>query len=126
MMTIAELQGLKVKVYYNLHKHCLSVQHKGKVVAHVKHITLGDVHFRVSEAGRQRVLRTGQKNVHAFIIGVVSRDFDCSTGENVEITYNPRLYKQFINKGTRKEIYGASCVLIEGKNIYAMGYLLYT
>ena len=124
-MTITDLQGLKVKVYYNLHKHCLSVQHRGKVVAHVQHITLSDVHFRVNEAGRQRVLRTNQKNVHAFIIGVVSQSVDCSTYTNIEVAYNPRLYKQFINRVTKEEIYGASCVLVEDKKIYAIGDLLY-
>ena len=63
-----------MRVYRNLHKKCWSVQQKQKgrwkVVAHAESITLLDCVFRVSEAGRQRVLRESRKNVHAYIQGV--------------------------------------------------------
>lgn len=66
---------MKVKVYFNLHKHCFSVvslekgDSYGKVVAHVSEIMLSEVKFKVSEAGRQRVLREKRKNVHAYCVG---------------------------------------------------------
>lgn len=65
----------KVEVYYNLHRKCLSVRSRitgptyGKVLAHVDHIVLRDVEFKVSEAGRRRVIREQRKNVHAVIRG---------------------------------------------------------
>jgi len=63
----------KLRCYYNLHKHCLSVQHmtpKGwRVKEHVKEIYLKNVTFKVYEAGRQRVLKEKRKGVHAYVIG---------------------------------------------------------
>jgi hypothetical protein len=65
---------VRVFVYWNLHRKCWSVRaeqgpDKGRVIAHTDHLTLANVQFRVSEAGRQRVLREGRKNVHAGCVG---------------------------------------------------------
>lgn len=60
-----------MEVYRHNRKNCYSVRLNKKVVAHVRAIRLENVEFVVSEAGRQRVLRTGQKNVHAFMRGDV-------------------------------------------------------
>lgn len=38
---------------------------------HATHLKLSDVVFRVSEAGRQRVLKEKQKNVHAYAVGLL-------------------------------------------------------
>ena len=40
-----------------------------KVLMHATHVKMSDVTFKVSEAGRQRVLKEKQKNVHAYAIG---------------------------------------------------------
>lgn len=65
---------MKVRVYRNLHKRCLSVQARvdgrWKVIQHVDSITLLDPCFQVSTAGRERVLREKRKNVHAFVVGI--------------------------------------------------------
>lgn len=63
--------GQRVKVYFNLHKKCFSIQDAktGLVVAHADAVNLKDVSFKVSESGRQRVLREKKKNVHAFVVG---------------------------------------------------------
>lgn len=42
---------------------------KGRVIAHAEKVYLSDVEFKVNEAGRQRVLKTGHKNVHAGVVG---------------------------------------------------------
>lgn len=73
---VNKLMGMHVRVYRNLHKHCFSVQAKNAkgnwvVVAHVTQLQLRDVEFRVSKAGRERVLRERAKNVHAYVYGVV-------------------------------------------------------
>jgi hypothetical protein len=65
---------MKHRIYYNLHRKCWSVQEKipGRgwiVIDHASEIMLEDVSFQVSEAGRQRVIRTKRKNVHAFGMG---------------------------------------------------------
>lgn len=66
---------LRVDVYKNLRKDCWSVRSRmkgpnyGKVVAHLKQLALHNVHFKVSEPGRLRVLKSRQKNVHAVARG---------------------------------------------------------
>lgn len=60
-----------VKVYKNLNNGMFSVAQGGVVVAHVDAITLKAVSFKVSEVGRQRVIATKQKNVHAYVVGEV-------------------------------------------------------
>lgn len=65
---------MKVRVYKNLHRNRFSIiamegPDKGKVVGHAADVLLMDADFRVSEAGRQRVIREGRKNVHAFVEG---------------------------------------------------------
>lgn len=65
---------MKVFVYFNLNKLCLSVRavggpHAGLVVAHARAVQLDRATFKVSQAGRARVLRERSKNVHAGIVG---------------------------------------------------------
>ena len=81
------MDGLKVDVYWNLHKKCYSVRHKGKVIAHLNNVLLRDVEWIVQPAGRERVLREKRKNVHAFARGYYVQDF--SMGSGCYTTYNP-------------------------------------
>ena len=65
---------MKVFIYFNLHRKCFSVKalegaKKGRVVAHVNDAIVYNPTFKVSEAGRQRVLRERKKNVHAGVVG---------------------------------------------------------
>ena len=39
--------GLRVMVYYNLHKKTFSVQYKGRVILYADYVKLGNVEFRV-------------------------------------------------------------------------------
>ena len=120
----------KHKVYFNLHKKCLSVQYKGKVIDHAKSICLKDVEFKVSQAGRARVLREKRKNVHAFVVGDVSLNrppmyylrkySDKYTEFERRVTYNPYKYKSFVYADTEEPIKTADYVFIEGKNIFAL------
>lgn len=60
-----------VEVYRNLHNGKLSVRDSKtkRVLAHCDEVTLAGVAFKVSQAGRERVLREKRKNVHAFVCG---------------------------------------------------------
>jgi len=65
---------MRVFVYFNLHRKCWSIkalegENKGRVIGHAKGVYLSDVRPKVSEAGRQRVLREKRKNVHAGLTG---------------------------------------------------------
>lgn len=55
------------RVYRNLHKKCYSVSYNGIVIMHTTRIIADNATLFVSEAGRQRVLATGHKNVHAYV-----------------------------------------------------------
>jgi hypothetical protein len=89
---LAHVDGSKpVHVYRNLHKKCLSVRQGGKVVCHVDNIVLKDAIFHVNENGRQKVLATKQKNVHAYVKGMVidARETDELLPLWGQITYDP-------------------------------------
>ena len=64
---------MKHFVYYNLHKHVFSVRSckSGLVEHHVNTVILSDCDFKVSKAGRDRVLKEKRKNVHAGVKGTV-------------------------------------------------------
>jgi len=85
-----------VKVYRNLHAHSpeekWSIQQDGKVVAHAESLVLSGVEFKVSQKGRQRVLRERVKNVHAFLIGKLScsdRAEAVASSGGSKVIYNP-------------------------------------
>lgn len=97
----------KVFVYFNLHKKCFSVKAlegamKGRVIAHRHDVLLYDATFKVSEAGRQRVLREKKKNVHAGVCGTWDeRPFDRQTIDQTivigqAVMYNPYKYDSFV------------------------------
>jgi hypothetical protein len=98
---------MRVFVYFNLHRKCFSIKalegpKKGRVVAHRNDVLLFDGTFKVSEAGRQRVLRERKKNVHAGVVGewdetgtdLISIDRVTTIGRPV--TYNPYKYSTFV------------------------------
>lgn len=108
----------KVRVYFNLHKHLFSIQEKGqkgwRVVRHAEDITLYNVTFKVSEAGRQRVLKERKKNVHGYVEGYPS-DYEGTLP--TQIRYNPYKYDSFVDESDGK-VYSsrfAKLQLIDGR-----------
>ena len=87
----------RVMVYYNLHKNMWSIKSlkTGRVFGHANTVILSDVKPKVSESGRQRVLNTKQKNVHAGIVGTLESTIDAIyiIKDYDEITYNPYKYR---------------------------------
>lgn len=99
---------MKVFVYFNLHRKCFSIKalegaNKGRVVAHRDSVLLFNGTFKVSEAGRQRVLRERKKNVHAGVVGHWDEtgtdliSIDMITINGTAITYNPYKYDTFVH-----------------------------
>ena len=114
----------KVRVYFNLHRKQLSVQEKTpkgwRVWLHASKVTLKNVTFKVSEAGRQRVLRERKKNVHAFVEG----DLVLLTGSKIQprvwVSYNPyRDIGKFYEVVSNKSIDKAKYAVIVGRQILA-------
>jgi hypothetical protein len=114
-----------VRVYWNLHKGCYSVQSfiKGKgwrVVSHVDKLWLDHPEFVVSAAGQARVRREGRKQVHAYIIGAPGEftvgdwwqcheDFD---EESDAVTYDPYRDDTFVLREGRRSIQSAHEALL--------------
>ena len=99
---------MKVFVYFNLHRKLFSIKAlegnmKGRVIAHRQSVLLSDATFKVSEAGRQRVIREQRKNVHAGVSGswygddVDGKATAFITINGSAIMYNPYKYSTFVH-----------------------------
>jgi len=98
---------MRVEVYFNLHEKCFSIRHKKKVISHLNEVFLSNAIFKVSEAGRQRVLKQKRKNVHAFVVG------DIEIGKlraGIEIKYDPYRFKSFVTEIDSKPVRSAKYV----------------
>lgn len=88
---------MEVRVYFNLNKKCFSIQtrtEKGwRVTEYKEFLALHNCEFKVYEAGRQRVLKTKRKNVHAYIRGYLLntdlKDFWNESYGLIPVFYNP-------------------------------------
>jgi hypothetical protein len=106
---------MRVQVYRNLHRQRLSVvalggARKGRVIRRPTEITLSRCSLVVQPAGRDRVLRTRVKNVHAFVRGTPSKG--CLT-KGVRLTYNPYKYSSFVRADTFAPVASADEVSIK-------------
>jgi hypothetical protein len=119
---------MRVEVYYNLHRKCLSVralegENKGKVFSHPAAVSLHDVKFVVQPAGRDRVRLEGRKNVHAFVRGTLNLVYGTlhanvrPHGVTREITYNPYKFDSFVERTTETPVHDSKYVFINGRNI---------
>lgn len=81
------------RVYWNFHRKCFSIQQNRLVIGHCRTVSLIDIKFTVSEAGRQRVLRDRTKNVHAYAVGMLRAPAESAW--NIRVEYNPYKYEHF-------------------------------
>jgi len=113
---------MKLRVYFNLIKKKLSVQAKNEkghwiVIRHADTIALKNVQFKVSEAGRQRVIREKRKNVHAFIVGEEANWNELPVNHQI-VRYNPYKYTNFVDI-FEQPIHTTSFVRLNGREITA-------
>ena len=134
---------MKAFVYFNLHTHLWSVkaldgQYKGKVVAHARSIELHDCELKVSEAGRQRVIREQAKNVHAGVVGEVvaidavskrypvqfHRLFDevDDVTRLLPVTYNPYRFNSFVTKDKHIPVHRADKAVLNSTGLHIGGH----
>jgi hypothetical protein len=119
--TLEDMKDLKVFTYFNLHKMVFSVKalegpNKGRVIAHTESIQLTDVTFKVSQAGRTRVLNEQKKNVHAGVIGTF-KSFDKASTECLKMAYyNPYKTNQFLNGD--EVLLTAGYALLDSKKVF--------
>ena len=137
-------EGLKCFVYFNLHRKVWSIkalegEHKGRVIAHSSMVEMSDCTLKVSEAGRQRVLRDKRKNVHAGVVGIVrtigeQQNKQQQASLRMEsasiaygrhpiyspISYNPYKYSTFVQLSTGEPVTAAPWVFLNA-NLRVVG-----
>lgn len=115
---LEECERRLVRVYFNLNKKVFSIMDSKtrRVIAHSPQVFLKEVKFKVSEAGRQRVIKEKRKNVHAFVVGYLAeKPADLSLTKMV--TYNPYKAAHFVEKETGKPMYEAEEALLENRQV---------
>jgi hypothetical protein len=115
---------MRVYVYFNLHKKLWSVRaldgaQRGRVIAHAHDLRLADCSFRVSEAGRQRVIRERCKNVHAGVVGtLLEASLPQGTMCEQRITYDPYRFATFVDAETLAPIAHARFVVFSKRAVH--------
>lgn len=75
-------------VYRNLTRRCWSIRERGRVVGHAPTVTLADAVMVVRPGARARVLRTGHREVHAWVRGTLVPHAGVPVGA-VRLHYRP-------------------------------------
>ena len=115
---------MKVAVYWNLHKNLWSIKslETGRVITHTGYVQLADCTFKVSQAGRQRVLREKRKNVHAMVVGELTNAGPKLSEEFVSIYYNPYKVSTFVERESQAPVHAADTVIMNSeRQVYALG-----
>jgi hypothetical protein len=100
-----------VIVYRNLNArlstHKFSIKQNNLVVAHTNELYLTDCIFFVGLKGRERALKTKQRNVHAYVKGLITdrRGYILRSGKffnykDIVVEYNPFKHDCFYANGT--------------------------
>ena len=90
---------MRVVVYRNLNLGHWSVAEvsgrsgRGRVIGHVKQITLADVTFHLQPAAACKVARGEHRSVHAWAVGTIIAE---GIGPETEIAYNPKKRPQWL------------------------------
>lgn len=134
---------MRVRIYWNLTKKVWSVQDAKtrRVIGHATRVNVRDASFKVSQAGRERVLREGVKNVHAFVVGdldaahwIETRDhpgtlMSWTRGDNAylraavrlgkRVSYNPRKASVFFDVYDDRAVFDAPMVCLDARTVLA-------
>ena len=115
-----------VEVYRNLTKACFSVRKRGgRVLFHTTKIVLKDASFVVNESGRDKVRKTGHKNVHAFVRGTIAPIGDFQKEGAREVTYNPYVFDTFVVARHESEIDHAPRVCLDYPKVWVEAPIYY-
>lgn len=117
----------EMQVYRNLNKKGIwySIKQRGLVVAHSSALCLRDVEFVVNNNGKQRAIDSGERNVHAFLVGKYDTSGMGTTAKKndlpVKVKYNPFDTKGFYFNwcGKSKEIKKAWFVIANSEGVKA-------
>ena len=105
----------------------ISVKVPGQRIEYASWVSLRDARFVVSEAGRQRCIRQGVRNVHAWVVGEeVLRVEDYPWRNDPPAVYRRAVYDpwkggSFVDSETLEPVDLAACAILSGKNVYYSG-----
>lgn len=111
----------KVFVHRNLNKPpywTVKARHgedAGLVIGYDKTVCLTSVTFVVGEKSRQRVLASGQKNVHAGVVGNIKENCSPNTNGWIAVTYNPYTNRTFVRVDNGEPIFKASEAVLKNE-----------
>lgn len=75
-------------VYYNSRKKCFSIKRKGEKIVHSNDFWMAECSCKIWKSGREKAIKTGIKNVHAFISGIMVKKVRLNL-KKVELKYSP-------------------------------------
>lgn len=103
----------RVMVYRNITKGCWSIKDTktNRVIGHADSLWLSNCGFKVSEAGRQRVIRERKKYVHAGITGMITLKWN-TIDKWTKVRYNPYTCSTFVDP-EMKPVYHADVVYLD-------------
>jgi hypothetical protein len=116
--------GEVVDVYWNLHKKLWSVRLDGIVGGrHMEEVYLTWVEFVVGQKGRERVIREGRKNVHAYARGVLCKPSRYSGIRewDARVSYNPYKAGHFVDTHGNPVQAGRIVKLDRNRAVWARG-----
>lgn len=118
----------KYYIYRNLNRGGFSVKYKGLVIANMHRFTADDVRFQVSDASRNRAVREGRRNVHAYMvcdkepIGLHWKDetFEKHVDENnmKPVYYHPLQTETFVIAGTSTPVTEAKHIVAANEKVF--------
>ena len=116
-----------VRVFKNWKLGCWNIMQDGCVVASARQVRLRGVEFRVRESGRQRMLRLGRRNVHAYAIGHLvehvhpddSRELAPIAGR--EVIYDPHRYASFVERDNGAPVAHAVSAQFDERGLFCAG-----
>lgn len=119
---------MKTFSYRNLHRDCFSVRDEstGRVAHREEYVCISNASLVVGRKGRERVLATRQKNIHAGVRGTLDSvgyhavcTFHSQSGW-VEIYYNPYKTETFVVKETGVPVLSAKMVFLGKRGAFAL------
>ncbi len=97
---------------------CISIKVPGKQIDYTSAVGITDAVFYVSEAGRQRCLNEGVRNVHAWVVGTAGPLHGSTIVGGRRAIYDPFKGGTFVDADTLEPVYTASQVSMIGKDVY--------
>ena len=100
----------------------LSVKRAGEKVDYASWVSLKNVEFKVHERGRLRCIESGQRNVHAWVVGdeiLVQQDYQGLAPKGWrKAIYDPWKGGSFVDSVTLCPLKTAAMVIMNGKDVY--------